>query len=1349
MTLLTGAMVPICHAVKQKEAGSFVGPTYTRGISSVRLTIDGLRSLLEALIVALDELHTSDAVTEGNTVQAAVTGARKYCRVTVVRCYGPTSAESTESTTTADADADADADATAALKTKLTESAQRLYEHMQKILPRVNAPNLVTDDEVSTVILQLLAGLTATAAGERLPSFMVGADWKATPQCRVTLCNGSCDAARSHQHIGAGDETPTASDCPPGCGHSTAHGLCPACAPYQVKTLSVCSFCKVPFRVPTPDRSLVMANVQKPCSAPAESAEDVAASVSGVPEAVSQTAQSSLGPTAHVRECYLQKTNRTDTNGRHVWTLTAEASAMSPSEKALLAAVLTPAPTVGDELVILNSSVVRQAMCGRCMMTSLSKPAVDDKSFASAFASDAAADDDDDVQYIHTRDDVIGLVAAQAAAKTPAEKRQLGAMFKDALVSSLVGNSEKTILTALHSDASKMNSKRFQALLNTQADLVAAVQAEHAAMARPPEVQGQAEARILVSVKVGGPVGPGSSVRVHVETGSGADASAKARQALAPPGAADKVKASASSAGPPLGINGSGNGATSAACSARLDSLDSLRQIARAVNDGDSDSVPAPGLVKVMFGRRQGKMATDKLFQATLSGDCADVMRNSFPGTSTDGTATMGVSSAGLERKFFVRAVDTLKSTPPDALLCDGNPPEQMTAAAFNAFVSSDPIVTQYDGPGTAMRGEPRRDRLRRELIRAGNVTPVAVSNTAADVFLRPGGLLTWMDNALGNLASLYDLTLPPLLNGSTTPSTGTETLFPTVEVDISGTAADQENSSDTEGSGTEDTEMSGVSSTPPVVLPTVLSNNNHQENVNIDPSNLEDAGSPPEDDRGEQQAVRLSQAAAAAAVATGSLGSRGRSKEGRSTRSPSVAQDFTRGGEVEEDDVSNVNPGVSLNASIAKSVTDGTNALMTVRALVKGDLVLRENVRATDDKSATEAYEQEQGDNGREFSTISKGDYTAFLVKPGGVRTMTYLLNHSNTNANCVLTMPDRFRNANKCLIEVHATSDITPGTELVWTYSSDPYPDFDDAAVFGSEVAAGAGAGPGVSVSAKRKSTSDPDAGLVDPVPTTFRDPSGCMRTTNVQLGLGDCFFLTVAEQLGLAGVQPPLKSRSSEWTQNRVRTTISTWMTSKARRHAVALAAAKEAYKATAPAIVHDHPELSRPDRATRGKAAADAPVPLTWSQLSKSIQNPKVWVSPPIVAIVLAVFEVDICYLTVVIREEEKQVYTDITEWVTLSFDNSAPHDDHTSPDRKVLYMLYTDNRVDGWAHYDSLELVAVADKGNLPSAPPSSSTGPVVEQQDGPSASAGMPISNAAAPPMRQSKRSRKTAQEDN
>ena len=38
------------------------------------------------------------------------------------------------------------------------------------------------------------------------------------------------------------------------------------------------------------------------------------------------------------------------------------------------------------------------------------------------------------------------------------------------------------------------------------------------------------------------------------------------------------------------------------------------------------------------------------------------------------------------------------------------------------------------------------------------------------------------------------------------------------------------------------------------------------------------------------------------------------------------------------------------------------------------------------------------------------------------------------------------------------------------------------------------------------------------------------------------------------------------------------------------------------------------------------------------------------------------------------------------------------------------MLYIDNRAKGWAHYDSLELVvAVLDKGNLPSAPPNERT----------------------------------------
>ena len=1365
MTLLTGATVPTCNPVKQKEAGSIVAaPTCPRGISSVGLTITGRRSLLEAL---RNELHASDAVTEGNMVQAAVTGARKYCRVTVVRCYGPTSAESTESTTTADADADADADATAALKTKLTESAQRLYKHMQKILPAADAPDL-TDAEVTTDIAQLLNGLTATAAGEKLPSFMVDADWKATKDCRVTLCSGSCDAARSHQDIGAGDETSTASDCPPGCGHSAVHGLCPACAPYQVKTLSVCYFCKAPFRIPTPDRSLVMVNVQKPGSAPAESAVDVAASVPGVPEAVSQTAQSSLGPTAHVRECYLHKTKKTDTNGRHVWTLTAEALAMSPSEKALLAAVLTPAPTVGDELVMINHIVVRQAMCGGCMTTSLNKPAVDDKSFASA-----AADDDDDVQYIHTRDDVIGLVAAQAAAKTPAEKRQLSAMFKDALASSLVGNTEKTMLTALHNDAAKMNSKRFQALLNTQADLVAALQAEHAAMARP-EVQGQAEVRILVSLRVGGPVA-GSSVKVHVEAGSGADASAKARrQVLAAKGvvgAADKAKASAFPAGPPFSTNGSGNGATSAACSARLGSL---RQIAGAVNDGDSDSVPAPGQRKVvMFGRRQGKNFTKALWRTTLSGDFVDVMRNSFPGTSTDSTATMGASMYGDDRKFCVRAVASLESDPPGALLSDGPIWDQLTASGFNAFVSSDHIVTQYDGPGTAMREDPerpgqqQRDKLRRELIRAGNVTPDAVSNTAADVFLRSGGLVTWIDNALGNLASLYDLTLPPLLkpeplpksmslsntpvvapaDRSTVLSTGTETAISTMEVDI------RENSSATEGSATEDTEMSGMSSTSPEVLPAVCSNN-HQEDIGNDPSNpSEDAGSPPEDDRGEHEQQGVPHSAAA----TASRDSRGRSTEGRSTRSPSAAQGVNRqvvselwGGEVEEDHFKNVRPGVSSNDSIRMSDADDANALIAVRRLTKGDLVLRENVGASADKSAIGAYEKEQCDNGRAFSTVSKGDYTAFLVNPGGGRTMTYLLNHSDTNANCLLTMPNRFRNADKCLIELHAISDIEPGTEFVWTYSSDPFPPFD-ATVFSSEVAAGAGAGPGVSGSAKRKSTRDPDAGTVDPTPKTFEDPSGRMRKRNVQPGTGNCFFSTVAEQLTLTGVQLPPKSTSRGWTHSLVRKTIQRWMMSTAKKDAVALSAAKAAYKATAPAIVHDHPEMARTTKKTRGnKAADDAPVPLSWPQLAKSIGTAKVWASPSIVAIVITVFKVDICYLTVVIGEDDdKHVYTDLTEWVTLTFDHSPPPDEHTSPDRKVLYMLYIDNRAKGWAHYDSLELVvAVLDKGNLPSAPPSSSTGPVVEQQDGPSVSAGMPISNAAAPP-RQSKRSRTAVRDYN
>ena len=105
--------------------------------------------------------------------------------------------------------------------------------------------------------------------------------------------------------------------------------------------------------------------------------------------------------------------------------------------------------------------------------------------------------------------------------------------------------------------------------------------------------------------------------------------------------------------------------------------------------------------------------------------------------------------------------------------------------------------------------------------------------------------------------------------------------------------------------------------------------------------------------------------------------------------------------------------------------------------------------------------------------------------------------------------------------------------------------------------------------------------------------------------------------------------------------------------------------------------------------------------SWDELAAGILTANLGACRPLVAIVLAALQADLCLKSVMIDCDEE-----VTEdgWVRQTRDGR----EHTnSAAQLTLYMRYTDDYADaGYAHYDALQPRAVLVKGDLPPAPPS-------------------------------------------
>ena len=1382
------------------------------GLSKISLTSQGRKSFLEGLIAALRTIEDNVSENDGKSVMAAtVSDGRKLSQVSLIRCY--------ELMATADADADADADAQASLSTKMTQTTEMLYALLNKILQPGDAPAL----DVDSVIAQLKDGLDEIAAGS---SYIVGAGWKPTEKCRVTLCDGTCAASCSHrQQIGVGEEPMTAANCPPGCGHAPAHGLCAKCAPYQGKNLCVCTFCELPYRLGDTHRSLIVATVQKPTT---EQTRDTA---------TSEAEQSSLDPQGRVRECYLEKTKFTDTNGRHVWTLVS--APMSTSEVAMLAAATPGAdPKAGDKYVVLKQDMCRQAWCGRCI-----KKFIDNKSFDDAIEGNAAAagvnadagvGPDNDVQYISQKVDIVGLIAAQAVATDRAEKRQISEMFADGLNTSMgMNNSTKALLTTLHKEAFKKSPQVFQLLLDAHADTVAAVQAECAATARdecaataaPAQVGAagrqqtlqQVEVRLLSNVAVGnranqsfsaadGKFGP-PKVRVFVETGLGMDALTKARHSVPAGGDAGTANAASKQHCAKGDANPAAEPAKlphrAASPSPRV-LRNSLLQIASAVNKDSSGSNVSnardPQQQRVVCGKRIGVTNLDSTVQslkrtpdatATSAKELeatSEAIHVAFPATSNpvnlemvphdSSILHMGPKPNCTSRTFYVRAAIAVADLEvrrtkdgtelPTRALFDGHNPESndqneslMTATTFNAHCPIDPVNLQFEGPGTQFVPLARHskeeqkvvDKVNVQLLAVGKVTPRAVVHTVTSVLTRPGGLVTWLDNMLGNLAWMYNSTQGPPVKAEPVPrSTNEHTAVSsaseasgssTVSTSVAASAAVAVSEVDKAEKASESlvfltaSEHVAASAAPSASQGSTAPSNETATQMAVSEtgdSQIVADEAEEEVDKEVQNDASIDLVAASAATAPSNemtmqmmdtesprmggpltegssalLGSlarpqarpvdpRGRSTDGKSTRLISAGS----ASEVEGDFLKQVSPGTSSDDTILKRANDGANALLAVVSIDKGQLVFRENVRMSNVVSCIEDFEKQQRLNGRLYSTISKGSkFSAFLVMPDGRRTTAYMANHSSDAPNCIVTMPDRFVNleTGNGLILVTALKDIVKDEELVWDYSSKEYSYgaggkvlIFTSATFDSEVHAllpGAYAPAPEEVRRSKRKRQ----GMEVILPTSFDLTPSSLHPA----GATRLFVVSATKNADSFFVSA---ANQLDYFEVAVPSHIAgkhwtQWMVR----------------KFTSVWMTSD---TSNANSEARESYAANGTTVFSWEDVASGIikRSVELGACRPIVAIVIAALQADLYLKTVIIDSDGEVTFDD---WKRQMHNGVEHRHAHTSPAQLTLYMQCIDNDTDaGYAHYDGLQPLAVVDKGNLPPPPPSGN-GPKMTQ----------------------------------
>lgn len=277
-------------------------------------------------------------------------------------------------------------------------------------------PTAAQDDFIDTLL----------GTVEDLPTFVVPKQWQASDGCRVTLCtNVECKAGCDHRAFGKESKSvvpPPVSrdDRPPGCGHGDK-GLCVKCEPYNAGgTLRCCGLCGCSFRTPVKPGGLRLKHV---------------------------TVADSTGPTGWVKGCYLEKAQSKTKKGIEVFVLRSEALEGSAPMDALEIEMLKEA-TPDEQLSpstryqVNATSSLGQSGGGYC-----SSCVHKHKEMSKGTAREANGESD--VYYVPNRDDLIGLVAALAAAKDE-EKDALATMFHSEVKRAVnVDNAIKDFLTNL------------------------------------------------------------------------------------------------------------------------------------------------------------------------------------------------------------------------------------------------------------------------------------------------------------------------------------------------------------------------------------------------------------------------------------------------------------------------------------------------------------------------------------------------------------------------------------------------------------------------------------------------------------------------------------------------------------------------------------------------------------------------------------------------------------------------------------------------------------------------------------------------------------------------------------
>ena len=370
-------------------------------IDAIQLTPQGTTDLVRALAHV-----TSSKKLE--TLQDASSNARRCARLSQLRCYmgGVKATDLTTETASASANATTDTEAPAdpadpptTLRSTAEATATKLLDQMSTDFASFNPDKFVPANAAANAGIDAVRAFMAKLSGDEipgLPEFLVDANQAVGHDCKVTLCHGSCDAGKAHRAFAVAGATKLL----PGCGHDLEHGLCAQCQPFQNDdTLNVCARCKVGYRNPQRN-ALTMWSVTS--------------------AVVKTAATSSVG---HIKMCYL---DRKTSDAPGIYTLTSAAvdgpARMDPSELDMLAKASpslgeAKAPQAGDQYRLLEKLPVwRKQLCGRCLRGS-----APDNSLA---CSDAEVNGGD-VKYIRNRRDIVGLVAAQAATKDPAERQRL------------------------------------------------------------------------------------------------------------------------------------------------------------------------------------------------------------------------------------------------------------------------------------------------------------------------------------------------------------------------------------------------------------------------------------------------------------------------------------------------------------------------------------------------------------------------------------------------------------------------------------------------------------------------------------------------------------------------------------------------------------------------------------------------------------------------------------------------------------------------------------------------------------------------------------------------------------